>query len=49
MALYQWQAKTSSGEAREGVLDAPNTEEVESRLQQMGLTPTNIKKKRTVQ
>ena len=45
MALYQWQAKTSSGEAREGVLDAPNTEEVENRLQQMGLTPTNIKKK----
>ena len=45
MALYQWEAKTSSGEAREGVLDAPNTEEVENRLAQMGLTPTNIKKK----
>ena len=45
MALYQWEAKTSSGESREGVLDAPNTEEVQNRLAQMGLTPTNIKKK----
>jgi type IV pilus assembly protein PilC len=45
MALYKWEGKTSSGEARSGVLDAPSTEEVENRLQQMGLTPTTIKKK----
>jgi type IV pilus assembly protein PilC len=45
MALYKWEGKTGSGEVRSGVLDAPSTEEVENRLQAMGLTPTTIKKK----
>jgi type IV pilus assembly protein PilC len=45
MALYKWEAKTSSGEPREGTLDAPGVTDVESRLKQMGLTPTSVKKK----
>ena len=46
MPLFSWVATTTSGEMREGVLDAPNEKEVENRLHGMGLTPAKIKRKK---
>jgi type IV pilus assembly protein PilC len=45
MPLYLWEATTSGGDIREGVLNAPGSKEVEERLVNMGLTPGKIKKK----
>ncbi len=47
LPVYLWKAKTKSGEERSGEMEATGREAVESRLRQMGLLPTKVKKKPT--
>ncbi len=46
MALFTWEATTSAGEIKSGVLDAPNQIEAEKKIRGMGLTPSSVKKKK---
>jgi type IV pilus assembly protein PilC len=45
MALFLWQAKTKSGEQKNGEMEAPSGDVVEQRLRAQGLQPTKVKKK----
>ena len=45
MPVFQWTAKTKSGEARSGEMDAPNKDAVEQRLRAQQLTPSKVKAK----
>lgn len=44
MPKFKWEAKTRTGDARKGVMEAADEDTVTSRLRQEGLTPTKIKK-----
>ena len=45
MALFAYQAKTSSGDIRKGELDASSVDAAKKRLRQMQLSPISVKKK----
>jgi type IV pilus assembly protein PilC len=45
MPIFQWTAKTKSGEVRGGEMDAANKDAVEQRLRAQQLTPQKVKKK----
>jgi type IV pilus assembly protein PilC len=45
MPKFSWEAETADGKIRDGVMDAPSAQEVESRLKQKDLTPGKITKK----
>ena len=45
MALFAYEARTSSGEVRRGEVEAPSKDDARKRLRQMSLSPTSVKKK----
>ena len=45
MALFAYEARTSSGEVRRGEVEAPSKNDARNRLRQMSLNPTSVKKK----
>jgi len=45
VALFAYQAKTSSGDVRKGELDASSVDAAKKRLRQMQLSPISVKKK----
>jgi len=45
MALFAYEARTSSGDIRRGEVEAPSKEDARKRLRQMSLNPTSVKKK----
>jgi len=45
LPVWKWEAKTRSGEVRSGEMEAGDDEAVRSRLSQMGLEPSKVKKK----
>jgi type IV pilus assembly protein PilC len=45
MTVFQWTAKTKSGEVRNGEMDAQSKDAVEQRLRAQQLTPQKVKKK----
>ncbi len=45
MPIFQWSAKTKSGETRSGEMDAATKDAVEQRLRAQQLTPQKVKKK----
>lgn len=45
MPIFQWSAKTKSGELRSGEMDAATKDAVEQRLRAQQLTPQKVKKK----
>ena len=45
MPIFQWSAKTKSGEVRSGEMDAATKDAVEQRLRAQQLTPQKVKKK----
>jgi type IV pilus assembly protein PilC len=45
MALFAYEAKTSSGDVRRGEVEAPTKDDAHKRLRQMSLVPTSVKKK----
>jgi type IV pilus assembly protein PilC len=45
MALFAYEARTSSGELRRGEVEAPSKDDARKRLRQMSLNPTSVKKK----
>ena len=45
MALFAYEARTSSGEMRRGEVEAPSKDDARKRLRQMSLSPTSVKKK----
>ncbi|HET6436519.1 MAG TPA: type II secretion system F family protein [Anaeromyxobacter sp.] len=45
VAIFRWSGKTKSGEVRAGEMEAGDSSAVESRLRQMGIEPTRVRKK----
>jgi len=44
MAKFQWEARTRSGDSRQGVMEADNAAEVQERLRDQGMEPEVVKK-----
>ena len=45
LPVYKWVAKTRTGEEKSGEMEAADVDAVNARLRQMGLSPTQVKKK----
>ncbi len=43
--LWLWEAKTKAGEVKKGEMEAGDATAVDARLKSLGLTPTKVKKK----
>ncbi len=43
--VWQWEAKTKSGEVKKGEMEASDSEAVNARLRSLGYSPTKVKKK----